>query len=212
MTATGRVVFESTTGAPHPALTDVRVSFQGISPGAWASLASVNTDAGGRFTRDSLFPAEFRIAATVTGTGSAAWTMKSVTMGGGDVTDRLIEIRPGDAPTFVITFTDQTSELSGRLLDADGRPSTDYFVVVLPADRAYWTTLSRRIASGRPDVQGRYVFRSLPPGEYRLAATTDLVQNDLQQVSQLEALAAQSLPVTIGAGEKKAVDIRVAGR
>jgi hypothetical protein len=113
---------------------------------------------------------------------------------------------------MVITLTDQISELSGNLLDTAGRPSTDYFVVVLPADRAYWTTLSRRIASARPDVQGRYVFRSLPPGEYRLAATTDLVNRDLQEVSQLEALAAQSLAVTIGAGEKKVVDIRVAGR
>jgi hypothetical protein len=211
MTATGRVMFESTSGTPPPPLTNVSVGFAGVTPGTWASLQSVNADADGNFTRDGLFPASFRVSANVTGGGST-WTTKSVTVGGRDVTDLPLEIRPGDVPTMVITLTDQISELSGNLLDTAGRPSTDYFVVVLPADRAYWTTLSRRIASARPDVQGRYVFRSLPPGEYRLAATTDLVNRDLQEVSQLEALAAQSLAVTIGAGEKKVVDIRVAGR
>jgi hypothetical protein len=111
----------------------------------------------------------------------------------------------------VVTLTDQTSELSGSLLDPSGQPSTDYFVVVAPADRAYWMPLSRRIASGRPDARGQFVFRGLPPGEYRLAATTDLVSRDLQEMSALEALLEQSLPFVLGPGEKRTLDIRVAG-
>lgn len=178
----------------------------------FGGTASTRIEPDWRFTRDGIFPATFRVTATVIGAGAADWTLKSVTTGGRDVTDRPIDIRPDTAPSFVVTFTDQTTELSGSLLDPSGRPSTDHFVVVIPADREYWLPASRRIASTRPDVNGRYVFRTLPPGEYRLAATTDLVNQDLQQVAALEALAAQSLAVTIGAGEKKIVDIRVAGR
>jgi hypothetical protein len=212
LAATGRIVFESATGAKPPAMTSVRVSFLGTTTATWASLQPVTADASGTFTRDGVFPASFRIAGAVTGPDSAVWSMKSVVIGGRDVTDLPVDFRAGDASPIVISFTDQLSELSGRLLDPSSRPSTDYFVVILPADRTYWTTLTRRIASTRPDLQGRYVFRALPPGEYRLAATTDLVNQDLQDVPQLEALAAQSLAVTIGAGEKKVMDIRVSGR
>ncbi len=210
MTASGRVVFEGT--SPPPPFSSVRVGLQGMSPGTWATLPNVSPDANGVFAQDGVFPASFRLAASIIGAAPNVWTLKSVTMSDRDVTDLPVEIRAGDTPSFVVTFSDQPSELSGSLVDPAGRPSTDYFVVVVSADRAHWLPLSRRIASTRPDGRGRFVFRGLPPGDYRLAATTDLVARDLQEVSALEALLPQSLPVTLGLGERKAIDIRVAGR
>jgi hypothetical protein len=56
------------------------------------------------------------------------------------------------------------------------------------------------------------VVRTLPAGEYRLAATTDLVPRDLQDVAALEALLPQGVPVTLGMGENETIDPRVAGR
>jgi protocatechuate 3,4-dioxygenase beta subunit len=212
MVATGRLAFESAAGRTLPAPANVSVSLSATSPGGWGALSSTTVDPSFRFTRDGVFPGTFRLTASVIGVGAADWTMKSATLAGRDVTDRPFDIHPGDSPAFVVTFTDQTTELSGSLLDPSGRPSPDHFVVVIPADPVYWLPASRRIASTRPDVNGRYVFRTLPPGEYRLAATTDLVSQDLQQRPALEALAAQSLAFTIGAGEKKIVDVRVAGR
>jgi hypothetical protein len=67
---------------------------------------------------------------------------------------------------------------------------------------------SRRIASTRPDGSGRYQFRTLPAGEYRIALTTDLVPEDLRDTAALERLFAQSVVVTIGVGEKKTLDLR----
>ena len=161
-----------------------------------------------------VIPGQFRVNATVT-TGSApgqpSWTIKSVIADARDVTDLPLTIVPGAAPTVTVPFTDQSAELSGTLSLPTGQPATDYFVVLLPADRAYWTALSRRIASTRPDGAGRYVFRNLPAGTYRIAVTTDLVTRDLQDMAALERLAAESAPVTLGFAEKRLFDIKVGG-
>ena len=117
-----------------------------------------------------------------------AWTVRSVTVGGRDVTDRGFDISSGGASDVAIAFTSAVSELSGTLMTPAGDTETDYFVIVMPADREYWLPNSRRIASTRPDGKGRYVFRGLPGGDYRIAVTTDLVPRDLQEVSTLEQL------------------------
>ncbi len=100
------------------------------------------TDAAGAFTVVGVIPGQFRVNATVT-TGAApggpAWTVKSVVADGRDVTDLPLTIVPGAAPTVTVTFTDQSAELAGALTLPDGKPATDYFVVLLPADRSYWT-------------------------------------------------------------------------
>jgi protocatechuate 3,4-dioxygenase beta subunit len=211
MTLTGRVVFDSISQVPPP-FPSVRVSFYGVSRSTWATLPAVTVDATGTFTRDGVLPAGFRVGASVADGSSSRWTLKSVTMGGQDVTDLPVELRPGESAPLIVTMTDRMSEVSGTLIDPAGQPSTDYFVVAIAADRAYWTPLSRRIVSSRPDARGRFLFRALPAGEYRLAATTDLVSADLQEVRELEALLTQSIPFELGLGEKKTIDIRVAGR
>jgi hypothetical protein len=109
----------------------------------------------------------------------------------------------------LIRFTDRTQELSGTVSDASGHPATDYFIVVIPADQKYWVKQTRRIASTRPDGQGRFVFRNLPAGRYRISATTDLVPRDLQEVGALTTLANHSIPVVLDAGENKVVNLRV---
>jgi hypothetical protein len=171
------------------------------------------TDAAGNVSISPVTPRRYRVIASVPSTaapGAPAWSLRSVTIGGRDVTDLPIDIAPGDAPSIVVTFTDQVSELSGRLLSATGEPMTDYYVVVLPADKQYWLSQSRRVASARPDANGRYIFRGLPAGEYRLAATTDLLQRDLSDVNALAQLSAQAAPVTLALGEKKTFDMKIA--
>jgi len=111
----------------------------------------------------------------------------------------------------VVTFTDRVSELTGTITGPDGAPETDYFVIAMPANRDMWLPLSRRIVSTRPDRAGRYTFRNLPPGDYRIAVTTDLVTQDLQDAATLSALVEQSLPVTVVLGERRTLDVRTSG-
>lgn len=107
-----------------------------------------------------------------------------------------------------MTFTDDVTELSGTIAAPSGQAASDFFVVVFPEDRRYWGA-GRRILSARPDASGRFLFRNLPAGDYRIAATTDLVQRDLQDTAALARLAEQSAPVSLTAGEKKTFDFRI---
>jgi hypothetical protein len=213
MTVTGRFVFEGTTVPPPPDLTKVTVSlFPAAQNQAFATNEAAVVDSSGTFSIPGVSPAIVRVISNVPNTAGPAaprWMLKSVMSGTRDVTDLPLEIVAGEVAPLIITFTDQPPELSGTITDAEGKPATDYFIIVVPADQKYWVMQSRRIASARPDVQGRFVFRNLPAGDYRISATTDLVPRDLQEVSTLTTLAAQSTPVTLGPGEKKAFDLKI---
>jgi protocatechuate 3,4-dioxygenase beta subunit len=213
LTVGGRLRFERTTLDPPGDLSRALVYLFAL-PGTRPPQTVSSTDASGAFTITGVTPGRYRVTASVPNpapAGQPAWSVRSVVLGGRDVTDVPIDIAPGDAPSMTVIFTDQVSELSGMLTTASGQPATDYFVIALPADRQYWLQQSRRIASARPDTSGRYVFRGLPAGEYRIAVTTDLVSGDLSDAAALDQLAAQSTPVTLGLGEKKTLSIKVGG-
>jgi hypothetical protein len=209
-----RTVFEGS-ALPPPVLSAVRVNL-GVVRGAIGSSNSVRstTDQAGVATITGVAPGRYRVVASIPGqsqTAPNAWNFKSVLADGADVTDLPITILPGSTPAITITFTDQISEVSGRVIQASGQPGTDYFVVAIPADRQYWMANSRRIVSARPDVTGRYAIRGLPAGSYRIAVTTELDTNDLADAGALERIMGQSTPVTIAVGEKKALDIQLGG-
>jgi hypothetical protein len=209
----GRLVFEGTDLAPPTDLTRVSVRFMDVGP-TERNFVSATVDASGAMTAPGVIPGRFMIRAAIPGGIPAigpVWTVRTITVGGRDVTDRAFDISAGGASDLTVTFTSVVSELSGTVTTPAGAPETDYFVIAMPADREYWMAGSRRIVSTRPDANGRYVFRGLPAGDYRIAVTTDLVARDLQEMSTLEPLAAQSLPVTIGTGEQKVLNIKTSG-
>jgi hypothetical protein len=209
----GRVVFEGTGFAPPADLSRLSVQLPGVGASSRDSV-SAQVTAAGTVASDGVIPGRYLLRAGIPGglppTGPA-WTVRSVTTGGQDVTDRAFDVSPGGISDLVITFTSEVSELSGTITSPTGAPETDYFVIAMPADREYWVPGSRRITSTRPDANGRYLFRGLPAGDYRIAVTTDLVPRDLQEMSTLEPLTAASLPVTIATGEKKTLNIKTSG-
>lgn len=189
-----------------------RLAF-GLRPldGLSVELATAVTPAG-QATITGVIPARYMLAPSVPAgiAGGVTWTAAAVTINGQDVMDKAFDVPPGGIGAIDVTFTNVASEIGGVLTSASGAAATDYFVIVIPADRAYWLPFSRRIVSTRPDGQGRYVFRNLPPGEYRLALTSDLIPRDLQDTAALERLAVSSVPLTLRAGEKQTLDLKAA--
>jgi hypothetical protein len=143
---------------------------------------------------------------------TTSWTLKSAVVNGVDVLDFPISVEPNqDVNGMLRTFTSQTQEISGSIQDATGRPTSDFTIVVYPADRRYWTPQSRRIAATRPDTEGRFTIRGLPAGNYQLTAVTDAETGEWYNPEFLDQLVGASIPISLAEGEKKTQDVRVAG-
>jgi len=69
--------------------------------------------------------------------------------------------------------------------------------------------LSRRILQTRPAQDGKFIFKNLPPGDYLLAAVTEVEQGQWFDPAFLAQLVDASAKITLGDGEKKVQDIRI---
>jgi hypothetical protein len=99
------------------------------------------------------------------------------------------------------------------LTDAAGRPAREYFVLAFPADRASWTTTSRRIVPPvQPATDGRFRISGLLPGEYYLAVVTEVSPDEATDARFLETLLPLAMRLTIGEAETRRQDLRIGGR
>lgn len=220
MTVTGKVVFKATRLVPETDLSRVRLLLTPAqTPGAARisfGVPMAQVDANGTFKISGVTPGRYRVSGMVPvppGAGPGlSWSLSSAVAKGVDALDFPIDIGPNDElKDVVVTFTDASQEVNGSLQDATGRPAPDYTIVVFAADNRYWTTPSRRVRSTRPGTDGRFTVPNLPPGEYRIAALTDVAPGDLNDPAFLEQVVAASVKFTLAEGERKTQDLRIAG-
>jgi uncharacterized protein (DUF2141 family) len=216
----GRVVFAG--ASPRPDLTSAAVRIAPVNrAGGGASgrtqLGNIGVPPGpigadGRFGLAGIIPDVYELTTTIS--PSSGWWLKSAMVNGVDVADHLLEIgamATGDISGAVLTFSDQRTTLSGTLLRADGSIAPDYYVAVFPADRQLWRPESRRIRSARSGTDGRWIFEGLPPGEYLVAALTDLDADDLWDAAFLDAIIGASIKVPLGEGERRTQNLKLGG-
>jgi hypothetical protein len=209
-------------GAVAPVQADAsgRFTLNGVPPGSYVLTGSVVAGGGrggadggaGRGGAGGRGEAGGR-GVVANPAGSAQWTLASSVVNGRDTLDFPVEIGPGqDVGNAVLTFTDRQQELSGTIQDTTGRPTAEFTIIVFPSDNRYWVPQARRITSTRPDTDGRFALRSLPPGDYRLTAVTDVEPGEWYDPAFLEQLQQVSIPITLTEGERKVQDIRLAGQ
>lgn len=163
-------------------------------------------DTGGRFTINGVIPGKYRVTAS----GAQGWSLKSVLVNGTDVLDFPLELTPDTtAPALLVQFGDRNTDLKGVLTDAAGAATADYSVVIFPEDQRYWVPYARRMRSTRPATDGRFAFVGLPPGEYRIAAVTDVETGEWLDPEFLRQLLPASISVRLAEGQQVTQDIRV---
>jgi uncharacterized protein (DUF2141 family) len=205
LTVSGRVTFEGRTATPN--FSRLRVSLVALLSGVQVSLASIpaRVDANGRFSITGVTAGKYRLQAAID--GPSGWMLGSSMANGRDVLDMPIDLRQS-IDGAVVTFSDRPAELSGIVRDASGRPSATDTAILFPADRTLWTPRSRRIRADRAAADGTFQFRLLPPGDYYVAATTDVDEYEWYDAAFLDHLAVSSaVKITIAEGEKKTVDV-----
>ena len=138
-------------------------------------------------------------------------SLKAVRVNGDDVTDSGIDFRPNqDVSGVEVELTTQQSELSGMVTDGRGQTVKDYSVVVFARDPARWTYASRYFGGGRPDQDGRFQVRSLPPGDYYAIALDYVEPGAGTDPEFIERIRDRATPFSITDGGAKTLDLKIA--
>src|SRR5205809_634375 len=79
--------------------------------------------------------------------------------------------------------------------------AADYYVLVFPTERKYWTPGTRRIVMARPGTDGAFTATGLAAGDYYVAALTDLEPGEWNDTQLLDQLVGSAVKVMLRTGE-----------
>jgi hypothetical protein len=178
---------------------------------AFTTASPVRPD--GTFEIANAAPGTYRLLIAGSALDNTGWLARSAMLGQRDLLDGVFELTRADSGgKLVVTFSDAAAELSGTLETTAGAPVSDVFVIAFGAERRFWGPGARRVKAVRPGVDGRYAIAGLPPGDYLIAAVTDVDADEWQDPAFLDRLVPAAVKISIAEGEKKVQDLRLGTR
>ena len=139
---------------------------------------------------------------------SPDWALKRILLDGRDVTDTAHDFREKDVDGLEVVLTKRASSVRGRVTDRDGRPVGNYSIVVFASDESRWKYPSRFIAMGRPNQDGGFLVRGLPPEDYLVVAIPPVQGTTWQDPEFLATLRGRATAVTLAEGEEQTLDLK----
>jgi hypothetical protein len=232
---TGRMVFEGTTRQ----IVEQQVSFGGgiasggtptvtsgmtarpfRLPTVYAEPASADTSLGvprSNATPDSGVPDSFVLEGLRGGEyvlrvnqGSGLYVVKSITVGGQDVSYRPVDLSAArSAGEVVVTFTDQITTVNG-FVQGDQSPASSAAVIAFPVERDQWTRYGfspKRMQAATTEAATGFQMRGLPAGEYFFVAVDRSLMNAWQDPAFLERAAGLATRVSLQWGDTQSVNL-----
>ena len=201
-TVAGRVVFDGSSSPPS--LREAQVALVAADETGDDVEAKIVDD--GTFLIPNVAPGRYR----VTIQEPPPWVLTSAVAAGTEALDYLLEVpRDRDVRDLTLTLRDRSTQLSGAVTDAVGKPVGDRLVIVFAADERLWAAGSHRVDSVVLGDDGRFLFPRMRSGEYRLAVVDDAEPDEWMDPEFLRKLAAASVPVILAESQKKVQDLRV---
>lgn len=210
-TAIARGVVVTDDGSPFPFRADQVSIFPGPAEPTTMFMSPGQNRLNDDFTFEFTGMYDRRLFRGSAGGAQSGWSLKAVTYDGTDITDTGMEFTPGRTYEGIeIVFTRKTTDLSGMLTDDRGKPITDATVVIFPADQQKWVYQSRYIRSVRPDNNGKFTTKSLPPlDDYLIIAVQNLESGQGSDPEFLARAKDEAKSFSLNEGETKAVDIKL---
>ena len=139
------------------------------------------------------------------------WYLKSVTIGGVDVTDTPFDFGFGDEvfPDAEIVLSNAGATIAGSIDEGPARRAATLTVVAFSVNRTNWFAGSRHIKRAASSANGSFEIRGLPPGEYFVAAVDALPSGDWQAPNRLDPLVSHATRVTVREGQVHTIDLRL---
>lgn len=210
-TVTGQVVFQGTASRAAALLARTQIRIDPAVPNSlsmYSATSPATPDETGRFALSNVFPGQYRISA---GTSDATgWFMDAATLYGQDILDQPLTVKPNESVTgVVVTLTNQRAELAGTIVNEQGEPAPEYYILVYTTDERYWTAPSVRIRGTRASQDGKFVIPGLRGGSYRVATLLDVEFGAWFDPAFVRELESTSTPLVVVDGEKKVLNLRV---
>jgi hypothetical protein len=206
-TLTGTVV--AAPGSGVPPLGAIQITTQAVPAGRGAGNSVARVGTTGAFTLTGL------LGNRVIRVGGLPqdWMVQSIRLGGSDVTDSVVEFSGNqDLRGARVTLTDRITEVNGKV-SSGNETARDYTVVIFPDDPAKWTFPSRYLRAARPDQQGLFRVRALPPDDRYLAVAVDYLEEGEGGDPQfLEQIRGSATRFSLGDGETKPLDLKLVAR
>ena len=140
------------------------------------------------------------------------WTLKEVVLEGDDITDTPLELTGvARVQGLRIVLTDRVTDLSGGVTNDRGQPLNEFVVVVQPADDVPLSTLRRFLRTARPDQDGKFGLRGIPPAEYIATAVETLEQGGEWDPEYRSRLRDAGRRFTVKEGESIQLDLPLSG-
>lgn len=129
----------------------------------------------------------------------AGWQVRSILVGGRDVTGTPILVAHGaDVTKVQVVVSNQFADVSGHVVDHSGQPAQAAYVVLLPKERNQWMPGGVPGYSDRANQRGRFRITNLVPGEYLLIALDEPDDPDrLTDHGYLDQLRRDAVPVVV---------------
>jgi hypothetical protein len=141
-----------------------------------------------------------------TGTSLA---LKSVTLEGRDITDTPFEMKAGaHVAGLEITLSNTQTTLSGRVQSGLG-VAKDYVVVTFPSNLREGDLPTRFIRTVRPDQDGKYLTKGLPPGDYFAVAMEAIEQGEQWDPAFQDRVKPRATNFRLSEGQTLTLDLRL---
>lgn len=138
------------------------------------------------------------------------WAVKAVLRDGLDIAEQPIDLRSGETLTGVqVVVTKQVTSLTGQITDEKSSPLVDGTVIVFAGNPERWVEDSRFVRSVRPNQQGQWQIKGLPPGDYLAVAVDFVEEGQWNEPEYLESIRRYGQKMTLTDGATQAVTLKI---
>src|SRR5262245_10384160 len=186
----GRIAFDGSGDRPEDvAVANMRVVLDpadGATLPDGLSFVSGRVDENGRFTTYGVPPGRYYVRVSPL----QHWSFQGAMYGGRNLADEPIDLESTDINDVVLAFTDRASSLAGIARTGQAADGTAV-VLAFPVEAEAWLSTGlapRRMRTARAASDGAYLFPTLPPGAYYVAAVREDTLSDWTDPAFLESL------------------------
>jgi len=132
--------------------------------------------------------------------------IKSVRLGGQEVTTDGIHVRSRPEGELTIVISTETGKLQGRVVNGRREPASNATIVVVPEpSQRHRTNL---FFGPKPDAVGKFSI-DVPPGHYKVFAWEDVEPLAWFDADFMQAYESRGQSVTIGSGSTETVEVEI---